>query len=69
LKVWLLDYMCGHLQIEESQIAEMCLELYREYGTTMAGLKVQIVFIYCLLLAEPLICFPLIIWLLLLCRH
>ncbi|KAM0928305.1 hypothetical protein ACQ4PT_002402 [Festuca glaucescens] len=33
------DYMRDHLQIEESQIAEMCLELYREYGTTMAGLK------------------------------
>lgn len=33
------DYMCDHLQIVESQIAEMCLELYREYGTTMAGLK------------------------------
>uniref|UniRef100_A0ACD5WE15 Uncharacterized protein n=1 Tax=Avena sativa TaxID=4498 RepID=A0ACD5WE15_AVESA len=34
------DYMRDHLQIEESQIAEMCLELYRDYGTTMAGLKV-----------------------------
>uniref|UniRef100_A0ACD6AA76 Uncharacterized protein n=1 Tax=Avena sativa TaxID=4498 RepID=A0ACD6AA76_AVESA len=33
------DYMRDHLQIEESQIAEMCLELYRDYGTTMAGLK------------------------------
>lgn len=33
------DYMSHHLQIEESQIAEMCLELYKEYGTTMAGLK------------------------------
>lgn len=33
------DYMRDHLQIEESQIAEMCLGLYREYGTTMAGLK------------------------------
>uniref|UniRef100_A0A453MDA8 Pyrimidine 5'-nucleotidase n=1 Tax=Aegilops tauschii subsp. strangulata TaxID=200361 RepID=A0A453MDA8_AEGTS len=33
------DYMRDHLRIEESQIAEMCLELYREYGTTMAGLK------------------------------
>jgi hypothetical protein len=38
--------MRDHLQIEESQIAEMCLELYREYGTTMAGLKVQFVYIY-----------------------
>ncbi|KAJ8497817.1 hypothetical protein OPV22_008369 [Ensete ventricosum] len=33
------DYMRHRLQIEESQIAEMCLELYKEYGTTMAGLK------------------------------
>ncbi|TVU44295.1 hypothetical protein EJB05_03731, partial [Eragrostis curvula] len=35
----IFDYMRHHLQIEESQIAEMCLELYKEYGTTMAGLK------------------------------
>uniref|UniRef100_A0A0D9ZFE7 Flap endonuclease 1 n=1 Tax=Oryza glumipatula TaxID=40148 RepID=A0A0D9ZFE7_9ORYZ len=33
------DYMRHHLRIEESQIADMCLELYKEYGTTMAGLK------------------------------
>ncbi|CAN6297186.1 unnamed protein product [Urochloa humidicola] len=33
------DYMRHHLQIEESQIAEMCLDLYKQYGTTMAGLK------------------------------
>ncbi|URD74249.1 Haloacid dehalogenase-like hydrolase family protein [Musa troglodytarum] len=34
------EYMLHHLQIEESQIPEMCLELYKEYGTTIAGLKV-----------------------------
>ncbi|KAJ8498318.1 hypothetical protein OPV22_008870 [Ensete ventricosum] len=34
------DYMLHHLQIEESQVPKMCLELYKEYGTTMAGLKV-----------------------------
>ncbi|KAF8708662.1 hypothetical protein HU200_030042 [Digitaria exilis] len=33
------DYMRHHLQIEENQIAEMCVGLYKEYGTTMAGLK------------------------------
>jgi len=33
------DYMRDHLQIEGSQIADVCLELYKEYGTTMAGLK------------------------------
>ncbi|CAL9148906.1 unnamed protein product [Musa hybrid cultivar] len=33
------DYMLHHLQIEESQVPKMCLELYKEYGTTMAGLK------------------------------
>lgn len=32
--------MLHHLQIEESQVPKMCLELYKEYGTTMAGLKV-----------------------------
>ncbi|KAK1279846.1 hypothetical protein QJS04_geneDACA004729 [Acorus gramineus] len=33
------DYMLHHLQIEESRVPKMCLELYKEYGTTMAGLK------------------------------
>ncbi|CAI9104002.1 OLC1v1002604C1 [Oldenlandia corymbosa var. corymbosa] len=33
------DYMLHQLGIEESQVPRMCLELYREYGTTMAGLK------------------------------
>ncbi|WOL18401.1 hypothetical protein Cni_G27196 [Canna indica] len=33
------DYMLHHLQIEESQVPKMCLELYKEFGTTMAGLK------------------------------
>lgn len=33
------DYMLHHLQIEESQVPEMCIDLYKEYGTTMAGLK------------------------------
>lgn len=37
---WTTDYMLHHLQIEESQIPEMSLELYKEYGTTIAGLKV-----------------------------
>jgi hypothetical protein len=44
LKFWPPDYMRHHLQIEESQIVEMCLNLYKEYGTTMAGLKVQLIF-------------------------
>ncbi|KAG9460012.1 hypothetical protein H6P81_004520 [Aristolochia fimbriata] len=33
------DYMLHHLQIEESEVPKMCLDLYKEYGTTMAGLK------------------------------
>ncbi|XP_062188503.1 uncharacterized protein C24B11.05-like isoform X2 [Phragmites australis] len=33
------DYMLNKLQIEESQVPTMCLDLYKEYGTTMAGLK------------------------------
>ncbi|OAY48810.1 uncharacterized protein C24B11.05 isoform X2 [Manihot esculenta] len=32
-------FMLQHLHIEESEVPRMCLELYREYGTTMAGLK------------------------------
>lgn len=34
------DYMLNKLQIEESLVPKMCLDLYKEYGTTMAGLKV-----------------------------
>ncbi|KAJ3669324.1 hypothetical protein LUZ60_011274 [Juncus effusus] len=33
------DYMINHLKIEGNQVSQMCLELYKEYGTTMAGLK------------------------------
>lgn len=34
------DYMLHHLKIEESKVPQMCVDLYKEYGTTMAGLKV-----------------------------
>ncbi|KQK15039.1 uncharacterized protein C24B11.05 [Brachypodium distachyon] len=33
------DYMVNKLGIEESLVPKMCLDLYKEYGTTMAGLK------------------------------
>ncbi|XP_028770959.1 uncharacterized protein C24B11.05 [Neltuma alba] len=33
------DYMLECLGIEESQVPKMCLDLYIEYGTTLAGLK------------------------------
>ncbi|KAE8660553.1 Peptidyl-prolyl cis-trans isomerase [Hibiscus syriacus] len=33
------EFMLKYLDIEESEVPRMCLELYREYGTTMAGLK------------------------------
>ncbi|KAK7269523.1 hypothetical protein RIF29_22254 [Crotalaria pallida] len=36
----IIDYMLEYLHIEESKVAKMCLDLYKEYGTTMAGLKV-----------------------------
>ncbi|KAJ7977765.1 Haloacid dehalogenase-like hydrolase (HAD) superfamily protein [Quillaja saponaria] len=35
----IIEYMLEHLDIEESEVPRMCLELYREYGTTMTGLK------------------------------
>lgn len=38
---FLSDFMFQYLHIEESEVQRMCLELYREYGTTMAGLKVK----------------------------
>ncbi|PKA65688.1 hypothetical protein AXF42_Ash013103 [Apostasia shenzhenica] len=33
------DYMRERLNIEERMVPTMCLDLYREHGTTMAGLK------------------------------
>ncbi|XP_052187167.1 phosphate metabolism protein 8 [Diospyros lotus] len=33
------EFMLQQLYIEENEVSRMCLELYREYGTTMAGLK------------------------------
>lgn len=33
------EYMRTYLNIEESEVPSMCLDLYREHGTTMAGLK------------------------------
>lgn len=33
------DYMHNHLHIEENLIPKLCLDLYKEHGTTMAGLK------------------------------
>lgn len=41
---WLLaEFMLQHLHIDENEVPKMCLDLYKEYGTTMAGLKVKIV--------------------------
>lgn len=33
------EFMLHQLHIDESEVPRMCLDLYREYGTTMAGLK------------------------------
>ncbi|MCI02960.1 haloacid dehalogenase-like hydrolase family protein, partial [Trifolium medium] len=33
------EYMLEYLHIEESNVPKMCLDLYVEHGTTMAGLK------------------------------
>ncbi|XP_076960488.1 uncharacterized protein C24B11.05-like [Bidens hawaiensis] len=33
------DYMVNKLDIEESKVPEMCVQLYKDYGTTMAGLR------------------------------
>lgn len=37
------EFMLHKLHMEESEVPRMCLELYREHGTTMAGLKVKTV--------------------------
>ncbi|KVI03433.1 HAD-like domain-containing protein [Cynara cardunculus var. scolymus] len=36
------EFMLTYLKIDECQVPDMCLDLYREHGTTMAGLKVYI---------------------------
>jgi len=36
----IIDYMLNKLQIDGSLVPKMCLDLYKEYGTTMAGLKI-----------------------------
>ncbi|KAK4848048.1 hypothetical protein QYF36_008709 [Acer negundo] len=35
----IMEFMLQHLHIDESDVPGMCLDLYREHGTTMAGLK------------------------------
>lgn len=35
------DYMAHQLAIAKGEVPKMCLDLYKEYGTTMAGLKVR----------------------------
>ncbi|KAL0408904.1 UNVERIFIED_CONTAM: hypothetical protein Sradi_1824800 [Sesamum radiatum] len=34
------EFMVHQLYMEESEVPRLCLELYRDYGTTMAGLKI-----------------------------
>lgn len=38
--VLIIEYMLNRMHIEESEVPRLCLELYKEHGTTMAGLKV-----------------------------
>ncbi|KAK1420821.1 hypothetical protein QVD17_22703 [Tagetes erecta] len=33
------EYMVNELDMDESKVPEMCAQLYRDYGTTMAGLR------------------------------
>lgn len=35
-----VEYMIQKLGMEESSVPELCISLYKDYGTTMAGLKV-----------------------------
>lgn len=35
----IIEFMLHHLHMEETEVPRMCVELYKEYGTTMAGLK------------------------------
>ncbi|KAK2996059.1 hypothetical protein RJ640_022176 [Escallonia rubra] len=33
------EYMIKKLRMEESEVPEMCVQLYKDYGTTMSGLR------------------------------
>nr|XP_043621241.1 uncharacterized protein C24B11.05-like [Erigeron canadensis] len=35
----IIEYMVNKLNVEESKVPDMCAQLYRDYGTTMAGLR------------------------------
>ncbi|KVI11947.1 uncharacterized protein C24B11.05-like [Cynara cardunculus var. scolymus] len=35
----IIEYMVNKLDIEASKVPEMCAQLYKDYGTTMAGLR------------------------------
>ncbi|XP_009375913.2 uncharacterized protein LOC103964681 [Pyrus x bretschneideri] len=35
------EYMIQKLGMDESEVPELCISLYKDYGTTMAGLKAQ----------------------------
>lgn len=35
--------MIQKLEMEEEKVPELCVSLYKQYGTTMAGLKVKAV--------------------------
>lgn len=35
-----VEYMLQKLGMKESEVPELCTSLYKDYGTTMAGLKV-----------------------------
>jgi len=37
---FIIEYMIKKLGIEESKAPELCVSLYKYYGTTMAGLRV-----------------------------
>lgn len=36
----ILEYMIEKLGIEATKSPEMCVQLYKDYGTTLAGLRV-----------------------------
>lgn len=47
-----LEYMLQKLCIEEAKVPELCVSLYKYYGTTMAGLKVWLSVLLFIFLGE-----------------
>lgn len=41
MNTFILEYMVNELNMDESKVPKICAQVYKDYGTTMAGLQVR----------------------------